>query len=214
MPDITLPRTFSAAAVANADHVAENIDSPNTTPDSLDVINGFLDRDNTDHASWEPSARQIQRGSLIEPARTGATRVMTFPLDAFSEDDGSAVGVHMVPGCSATRWYRRAGSLLIVDFGVFLLNQDTERSSLAYFFKQAPSDTKLTHISGVWAQVPAFIGSNRQEGWWWSGRWITTSTEAGLWHFAVGVKRIVSSTTGEDMPLSAGWRYMNPVLIG
>ena len=100
MPDITIPNTFSPTGqIADATQVAENFYAPNTTPNSLDVINGQLDNANRETSpSWNIEKEMIQphtvnggsayAGSLSCGGAVGST----MPLDFFgseSEEQGT-----------------------------------------------------------------------------------------------------------------------------
>tara|TARA_R110002110_G_scaffold41295_4_gene131344 strand:+ start:1165 stop:1881 length:717 start_codon:yes stop_codon:yes gene_type:complete len=85
MPTITLPNTFSDTApnnVTDASLIAENFYEPNTTPDSLEVINGQLQQANR-ASGWDIEKELIQPGSLSGGQSVGAT----LPLDYFGTQD-------------------------------------------------------------------------------------------------------------------------------
>ena len=86
MPDITIPNTFAAGTVTNATLVAENFYSPNTTPDTPEVINGQLTDANRE-AGWDIEREMIQPRALSGGRAIGSA----MPLDFFGVLDGGSV---------------------------------------------------------------------------------------------------------------------------
>lgn len=76
MPDITFPNTFTATTT-DPSAVMENLFMPNSTPDSLDVINGWLDSDNL-NSGVEIEYEHLKPGSTAQVGTTGGTATLDF----------------------------------------------------------------------------------------------------------------------------------------
>jgi hypothetical protein len=101
MPDITYPHSFSTG-VTDAQQFAENIYDPNAAPDSLDVINGFLDNDNRE-PGWDIDHTHVRSLSMASGQMVGATAnadylAALFPVEATSTEKYKEMTP--VAGCS------------------------------------------------------------------------------------------------------------------
>ncbi len=86
MADITFPNTFTTGSVTSAPNVMENLYAPNVTPDSMDVINGFLDRDNMENLASNPIQRRaVRKGAMSKSGMVGATANLDYFHDFYQE---------------------------------------------------------------------------------------------------------------------------------
>jgi hypothetical protein len=97
MPDITLPNTLVASATTVADEILENLYAPNTTPDSYDVINGFLDNPNR-AAGADIHDYQIRSGSMSNGRQVGLTGNLDYVPAHFTEAREDVGGFQAIPG--------------------------------------------------------------------------------------------------------------------
>ncbi len=194
MPDITLPYSFATGNVTDADKVAENIYSPNTTPDSFDVINGFLDYNNT--SAVKAGAEQIQRGALTRGAKVSRTLIQEFTRDCFSSGTSTRKQSVPIPGCSKNFWTPYAGALLRVAWTINIRTFDGVAHPTVYFFKKAPSDAVPINVASFFRSLDTSNG-NVNGMWQWSGSWLVDTTEAGEWEFSINLQRLGS--TAEDV---------------
>ena len=100
MPDIGSLHTFAAGTALNAEEVMENLYDPKeSSPTSLEAINGQLDADNLPGGSFV-SNEMVRPSSMCRAEMTGSTgnldfHSMLFPNDA--EDSGAFIAI---PGAS------------------------------------------------------------------------------------------------------------------
>ena len=93
MPTITLPHraatTVQDTNTVSGENIAENFYSPNTTPDSLEVINGQLQHANRDtSAVWTINRTMVQPHQGGHGALSGGKAVgSTLSLDYFGSQD-------------------------------------------------------------------------------------------------------------------------------
>jgi len=204
MPDITLPHTFVTGDVADANKVAENIHSPNTTPDSLDVINGFLDRANTlGPGTWEPGSQQFQFGALSDGRQVGRTGELFYPTDihGVSPDARQTISV---PGCAIDYDLRLPRSLLLVTWDAQWHN-NTSAEPVALFFKKEPADARFVNIAGLTRPIVIGIGAaspDQDHTRRWNGAWMIINPVVGLYQFALGLRRLANSGGANEEVLS------------
>tara|TARA_R110002020_G_scaffold108164_3_gene250803 strand:- start:15961 stop:16659 length:699 start_codon:yes stop_codon:yes gene_type:complete len=87
--DIVYPHSFSALPT-DAEEFSKNVYNPSTVPDSLDVINGFLDNDNRE-AGWDIDHTHVRSQSMASGRMVGATAnadyiAALFPVEATSTE--------------------------------------------------------------------------------------------------------------------------------
>jgi len=86
MPTITFPNSFAAGDTTSAPDVMDNIFDPDATPKSLDVINGYMDRDNMENPLFNPiDRRAVRSGSLSVSGMVGATANLDYFRDIFQD---------------------------------------------------------------------------------------------------------------------------------
>lgn len=91
MPDITYPTTFADGNVVTALQVNNNIYHPTGTPDSLEVINGWLDNANRE-AGWSINRSHIRPRTMTNGRMVGLTGVLDYFDETFAvaEDEPDA----------------------------------------------------------------------------------------------------------------------------
>lgn len=105
MGDISYPNTISVGTVVSED-VRENLFVPKSTPDSLAVIDGFLDEDNLASAvSSEIPKGLVRRGSFTRPETTGSTLNLDYFREPFDGSwtmswDAAQERALAIPGCT------------------------------------------------------------------------------------------------------------------
>lgn len=114
MPNINLPRVFSSGQIADGTQVAENFYAPNTTPDSLEIINGQLDNTNRETSpAWSLGKEMIQPHTVnggsayAGPLSCGGSAGSTMPLDFFgapSEELGTDSAPYPSAGFVCADW--------------------------------------------------------------------------------------------------------------
>tara|TARA_R110002020_G_scaffold21537_14_gene73112 strand:- start:313 stop:1071 length:759 start_codon:yes stop_codon:yes gene_type:complete len=114
MPDITVPNTFVSGSTSSAQEVAENIYEPTTPPNTLEVGNGRLDKDNLEAVSPLISHDMVRRSSFAAPRSSGSTANFDFfeeifvgdgwSLDNFRTSFDRGIGVHGVSASIYTPW--------------------------------------------------------------------------------------------------------------
>jgi len=82
MPDITLPTSWGSSDTPSGEEVSKNLYSPDTTPASLEVINGHLDKDNL-VAGDQITSDHLQVGSQTLGRMVGATANLDYFDDVF-----------------------------------------------------------------------------------------------------------------------------------
>lgn len=209
MSDITLPNdatAFALAGLADPDLLAENIYSPNTTPDSYDVINGFLDRDNADgvtagSAVWTPGKHSFIKGELTRYADVGSTRDARYTRDMFTTSTTSAQR-HIIPGTAQELYVPWATGEILVTWNVSYATSDTATDGTLAFLKKAPSDN-------VWVQPTSYSVAIRRYGpgttapsfRTWNSCWVTVDAEVGSWKFALAVQRQGASSANSEVQI-------------
>lgn len=83
MPDITYPNTFVAGNVTDADDVDENLYNPLLVPNSLDVLNGWLDSANVAPGQTLRSTQIRDRG-MANGAAASSSTVLDYTSQLFS----------------------------------------------------------------------------------------------------------------------------------
>lgn len=209
MSDITLPHLaagdFAAGQTSSADDLAEDIYSPNTTPDSLDVINGFLDSDNVDSGTpWKPGKNSFAFGEFSRIRSVGRTITQAYPRDAFQT--GSNEGNRKVfLGLEFN--VTRDDPDLFVFFNAQFMTEDAGADATISFVKWAPSDTgwvvptsysipirrRAVNKSTGFEAVPLVRS--------WSSTWNTGGAEAGLWRFGLALQRLGTASDSDSAVL-------------
>lgn len=199
MPTITLPNTFvSGAAMAAADF-NENVCTPNTTPASLDVVNGQLDVDNL------AAGTSIER-EMLAPGEfaLGLTRANNVPTDYFSEafagfinaNRGSANEIsnleafQPVPGSCISVDLDWAPGALLLGWSVFATNDGTDTAGTRTILRLARNGA---FVDGQRRVVPPHRHSpgaadTRYPGFFqrvWSGTYLFTNLSRGRHDFGI-----------------------------
>lgn len=185
MPDITLPHTFTAADDADANQLCENVYSPNTTPDSLDVVN-HMDEDNLD-VGTELDAEQVQFGALHQVERASRNVVLLVTNEQFSIDISDTQGSFLPGGCRHID-VPADHTMVQVRWHVWF-DQNTIGGGVAgngtsiRFYKRAPSDTSLRVVAGktLGANINAATSNYLWHDFFWA------DAEEGRWQFALGL---------------------------
>lgn len=77
MPNITIPNVFADGTTTDADDIAENLYRPAATPNTPEVINGWLD--NYNFASKKFYRRHLQPSSHVVYGMQGSTACLDYP---------------------------------------------------------------------------------------------------------------------------------------
>jgi hypothetical protein len=85
MPDITFPKTFTTGDLLESVKIQSNIYRPESTPQTLEVINGRLDQDNL-AAATDVGPEVVRRGTNATAITRGHTANIDFYDDMFQGD--------------------------------------------------------------------------------------------------------------------------------
>lgn len=156
MPDITFPNSQTDGSPALAAEVAENLYTPRVSPDTLAVVNGFLDKDNLD-ASLFPLDRSLVRpGAYGKGAMVGATANQDFFSDWYDSyatplDDMNDSGL-TIPGGALTYKLDFDVTLLIITWQLGIIVDGPDAPAGV-----PPFDLPPAADPGTWATVRLFL---------------------------------------------------------
>jgi len=207
MADITaFPNVI--AGIADADKVAENLYAPKATPDTFDVLNGWLDQFNL--ASGEKlDATRIRRGAYSRPHAVGATANTDLFSDSFGGSlDNALVGdidaYYGIPGAGATVHVPWAGARALIRWNIAIA---TDGSAHNIKYVQHPTggnhggpDQPPTHPQDRGTIVCTHVNTNKIETPLWSTfRW--------YWPAREDFARFPTDPGKSDAPIRHGYKH-------
>jgi hypothetical protein len=217
MPTITLPHAFASGDTTDPAKIAENIYSPNSTPDSFDVLNGWLELVNLN--SWEVSADQIQRGEMTRSDIVGAKSTIAWPRDVgttTAENGGDLVPAAMqpIPGCGQSFTVPFACTLAIISWGLYYSTSDDDAAAQLFYVQQGPPGSVPVNITSHVRRTVATANLSWEATSirWWRGCRIIQSPSIGDWNIGIRLQRDATQAT-EDTRIFTDWRYCNVVLV-
>ena len=175
MPNITLPHRaatdLSPGSVTSAADVAENFYAPNTTPDSIEVVNGQLDNANR-AAGWDVDRVHIQPRAVSHGKSVGST----LNLDFFGKTAGGVFGEWAsgndlsdlylpIPGANITFYLPYSPSVLLVTWRIFVGPNGNDTRSKLRLYRNGAQVTNQTRQ--VWGAAP----TGTREGLPWDRTW-------------------------------------------
>tara|TARA_R100000655_G_scaffold94313_1_gene135723 strand:- start:154 stop:849 length:696 start_codon:yes stop_codon:yes gene_type:complete len=115
MADITFSHTFPSGAPTDASNFSKNLYDPSLSPDSFDVINGFLDNDNRE-AGWDIDHTHVRSLDMASGRMVGATANADYLASLFPVEVDSVLYKEMIPiaGASISFYCPR-----VVEVGIF-----------------------------------------------------------------------------------------------
>jgi hypothetical protein len=183
MPDITFPTTFADGNTLTAAQINRNIYDPNATPDSLEVINGWLDNSNR-QAGWSIERNHIRPRSMAAGRMVGLTGVLDYFDETFPVDTGEPDAHIPISGAGISFTLPITPTVLFLKWQVVIANDalansgGTEQVELRLFIDGGPELGIFRPIPGAVyaAGPPALRDVNRDRIW--SGHWMrATATD-------------------------------------
>jgi hypothetical protein len=113
--------------------------------------------------------------------------------DAFPNDPGNLSIIRRtkaIPGACRDFYAHYAGTLLRISWTVFHRTADTAANPTVYFLKKAPSDADFISIASHFRTIPVSGTTNTNDCVGWSGSFLISATETGLWRFMLAIVRI------------------------
>ena len=186
MPDFTYSHIAAAGAPVNDDGINQNTCDQGTN--SLNVLNGRLDKDNQ-AGSWAIRSHQIRNRSMGNGQMVGSTGNLDYSSAGFTDTNADSQAYAPVPGCGISFYLPVTPSFLVITWQVVASNDAdfstaAELTELRFFvdsvrqssqFRQAPAHTRSSDAffypqfdrlwSGHWCSAQAGTGVTMSKGW-------------------------------------------------
>lgn len=161
MPDITLPHAPSAGNVTSASGINSDIYDPGASPTSFEVINGWLDADNTDGTlvTWD----KVRPRSMGFASSVGATANLDYFSSLFQADPDVYGAFAFIPGAAKEVHAPRDGGSIQVSISVVEANSipSTITSGSRFRVYRRVDGGAWSALSGLLQVMPPGIRTNR-----------------------------------------------------
>jgi len=218
MPTITLPNTFADTNTSDVAAVMENFYSPDAaTPDSLEVINGWLDDANL--ASGEKIQHyHLMPGAVSVSGEVGSNATLDFFYNLFdmtnAREDGHAVadatGAFVpIPGACATFWLPFAPTVFLASWNISWTSDadNVDSPSIVRFVRDGVFDDVQRRIA-PWTVYGngTSVNYHPYHAQHWSGHSYQTNITAG-WH-SMGLYIANGGSCTQSRVRSRSFRYV------
>jgi hypothetical protein len=158
MPTITaFPQLI--AGITDADAVSENLYAPKgIVPDTFDVLNGWLDRENLPSTAKQIGASQIHPGAYTRLYSTGATANLDLFSDLFPghppEFGDNEKNYRPISGAGATCYVPWASSRVLIRWNLAIATDGARSSTTEIYNPQTRGAVLLKQVDPAGTSTP------------------------------------------------------------
>lgn len=191
MPDITMPY-LPTSGTTSASGFNSDVYAPAASPNSLEVIDGWLATSNRDGA-WAVPHHKIRPGSMTRAESVGATNNLDYFLLNFTSDYQTDGAFIPIPGAAKGCYVESASGVLIVSASVVVANSMdrsiSDGGKLRLYYK-GPTDSSFTAYATSQQQI-ANGGTTTSRRAYFDRQYCfdyqISSPAVGQWEFYIGV---------------------------
>jgi len=182
VPDIVLPNVFVSGNTTNGDAVTQNLYDPAATPNSFEVLDGWLGNPNR-QPGWDIRAQQIMKRRMVEGWMVGSTGPIDYFSNTFPTSNTDTGAYRRIPGCGISWFSYRAYSAVVLTWQIITATaEDTLADNIELRFRV--DDVVIPRQFRVQPFTQSLGLRSRFRDRIWSGHWC--SLEAGAPSVGIG----------------------------